>query len=82
VVLLPAAEGLSLPMHGQLPRDGVVDLQGPPPGRYHLALYRDYAEQVVVAEIEVAADCSQQIASTLDDAARERLRALDRPKSQ
>jgi hypothetical protein len=82
VVLLPAAEVLSLPMHGQLQPDGIVDLQGPPPGRYHLALYRDYAEQLVVAEIEVAADCSQQIASTLDDAARERLRALDRPKSQ
>lgn len=79
VVLHPAAEMLSLPMHGELQRDGVVDLQAPPPGRYHLALYRDYADQVVVAEIEVAADCSQQVASTLDDAARERLQALDQP---
>lgn len=82
VVLLPAAEVLSPPMHGQLQRDGVVDLMAPPAGRYHLALYRDYAEQVVVAEIDIAADCSQQVASTLDDAARERLRELDRPKSR
>lgn len=82
VVLLPSAGVLSLPMHSELQQNGVVDLQAPPPGRYHLALYRDYAEQVVVAEIDVAADCSQQIASTLDDVARERLRALDRPKSR
>jgi len=79
VVLLPAAEMLSLPMHGELQRDGFVDLQAPPAGRYHLALYRDYADQVVVAEIEVAADCSQQFARTLGDAAREQLQALDRP---
>lgn len=76
-VLIPADDGLSLPMHGQLQRGGVVDLQAPPAGRYHLALYRDYAERILVAEFVVAPDCSQRIVSPLDDAARERLRALE-----
>lgn len=84
VVLLPAADALSLPMHGELQPDGIVDLLAPPPGRYHLALYRDYAERFVVAEFDVAPDCSQWRECTIDDAGRERLRALglERPSSR
>lgn len=75
-VLMPLAEAATLPLHSTLQRDGIVDFQAPPAGRYALLLYREYRERVLVGEIDVAADCSLRCEHLLDDASCERLRAL------
>lgn len=75
-VLYPAGDADTLPMHGTLQRDGTIDFQAPPAGRYSLLLYREYRERILVGEIDVAADCSVRCEYLLDDASCERLRAL------